>query len=431
MRENKLNINFELLDAEQLADLLRKMYGTVLSKYGKEYSKSGMINLRAGISRYLQQPPHKRTLDIMNDRQFLQANKVFTGRLRDNKEKGLDTSKPRQPIQQHDLENLFKNYFTPGIEKLDTQVLVHKVFFDVVYYTGRRAKEGLRELSKNSFIVKKGSDGKQYIEITFNEKTKKNQGDDTSASSRSLHNNHHIISEQEGNVLCPVKSFKNYIALLNPDCNAFFQYPTRNRNAYQNACIGKNSLGEMMKEISKVAKLSTIYTNHSIRKTTATALYRSGFGLKEIAHVTKHKNIDSLKHYVDGPTYEDKKNYNEALLKYAEHEKNVPQGVTTSGTKRKLDEGQDLTKKKITKETNPIAPANCQIEENTPKIPTNIPAENSLVPMYQEDTNTIENTEVVVPLSNQQNVVNTLRQAQNLFQNATFTNCNITFQMPK
>ena len=98
-----------------------------------------------------------------------------------------------------------------------------------------------------------------------------------------------------------------------------------------------------------------------------------------------------------------------------------------SGTKRKLDEGQDLTKKKITKETNPIAQANCQIEDNTPKISTNIPAENSLVPMYPEDTNTIENTEVVIPVSNQQNIVNTLRQAPNLFQNATFTNCNITF----
>ena len=61
----------------------------------------------------------------------------------------------------------------------------------------------------------------------------------------------------------------------------------------------------MMSEISKKANLSKIYTNHQIHKTTVTAMHRSGYSLKEI-NVTKHKNLDSLKHYVDGPTYEDK-----------------------------------------------------------------------------------------------------------------------------
>ena len=119
-------------------------YGTVLSKKGAEYSKSGLINLRAGLNRHLQDPPHMRTLDLMNDRVFLQANKVFTGRLRDNKEKGNDKSKPRVAIDQEDLETLFKNYFTPAMQTLDTYVLVQKIFFDIIYYTGRRGKEGLR-----------------------------------------------------------------------------------------------------------------------------------------------------------------------------------------------------------------------------------------------------------------------------------------------
>ena len=137
-----MDVNFEQLPPENLADILRKLYGTVLSGKGNEYSRSGLINLHAGLNRYLQDPPHKRTLDLMNDQMFLQANKVFTGRLRDNKEKGLDISKPRQSIDQMDLENLFKNYFTPGIQNKNTQVLLEKVFFDILYYTGRRGKEG-------------------------------------------------------------------------------------------------------------------------------------------------------------------------------------------------------------------------------------------------------------------------------------------------
>ena len=427
LRENKLSVNFELLEVEELADLLRKMYGTVLARTGKEYSKSGMINLRAGINRYLQQPPQKRILDIMNDRPFLQANKVFSGRLRDNKERGLDTSQPRQPIDQHDMEKLFREYFTPGIEKIDTQVLVHKIFFDVVYYTGRRAKEGLRELSKNSFEVKVGSDNKEYIEITFNEKTKKNQGDDTSTSKRALHNNHHIISAQD-NVLCPVKSFKTYMALLHKDCSAFFQYPSKDRNSYQNACIGKNPLGDMMKQISKYAKLSQVYTNHQIRKTTATALYRSGFGLKEITHVTKHKNIDSLKHYVGGPTYEDKKSYNDALLKYAENSNDSQD----TAFKRKIDEGEDLTRKRIVTEKTVVAPITYKTKESTPDFHENVPEDRCLVPMYPSENESQEEKETqIIPASNQQSVVNQLRQGSHLFQNASFANCNFTFQMPK
>lgn len=59
--------------------------------------------------------------------------------------------------------------------------------------------------------------------------------------------------------------------------------------------ISKNTLGVLMKEILEKAGLSRIYTNHQIRKTTATSLHRSGFSLEQIAHVTKHKNLDSLK----------------------------------------------------------------------------------------------------------------------------------------
>ena len=207
---------------------------------------------------------------------------------------------------------------------MNTQVLVHKVFFDIVYYTGRRAKEGLRELSKNSFDVKIGSDGLEYIEITFNEKTKKNQGGDNSSSKRALHDDHHIISQMPENPLCPVKLFKTYLSLLNHHEPAFFQYPNKLMTEYKNSPIGKNILGTFMKEISEAAKLSRMYKNHCIRKTTATAMKRNGFDLNEISNVTKHKNLDSLKHYIGGPTHNDKKRYNEAMSSYATEPEEKP-----------------------------------------------------------------------------------------------------------
>ena len=115
MRENKIQVEFELLEADKLADLLRKLYGTVLSKKGTPYSKSGMINLCVGINRYLQSPLFNRIIDIMNDAQFLPANKVFTGRMRDNKEKGYNISQPRSSIDQEDMKTLFNNYFHKAV----------------------------------------------------------------------------------------------------------------------------------------------------------------------------------------------------------------------------------------------------------------------------------------------------------------------------
>ena len=203
----------------------------------------------------------------MNDAIFLPANKVFSRRMRDNKEKGYDVPKPRDSIDQEDMKKLFNDYFKPGVNSLNTQVLLHKVFFDIVYYTGRCGKEGLRELNKNSFDIKTGSDGLEFVEITFNEKSKKNQGNENSTKKRALHDDHHIISAMPGNVLCPVQSFKKYLSLLNHKENAFFQYPSKKLNGFNNAPIGKNSLGIMMKEICTAAKLSKMYTNHCIRKT--------------------------------------------------------------------------------------------------------------------------------------------------------------------
>ena len=83
---------------------------------------------------------------------------------------------PRPALEQSDVEKLFDEYFTKTVaDKLDTEVLPHEVFFDIMYYTGRRGKEGLRNLTKTSFAVKSGPDIKDYIEITFNEKSKKSQ----------------------------------------------------------------------------------------------------------------------------------------------------------------------------------------------------------------------------------------------------------------
>ena len=63
--------------------------------------------------------PHKRIIDLMHDLVFIQANKVLTWHLHDNKINGIDVSQPKDAIDKHDMQKLFNVYFLEGIIKKD------------------------------------------------------------------------------------------------------------------------------------------------------------------------------------------------------------------------------------------------------------------------------------------------------------------------
>lgn len=77
--------------------------------------------------------------------------------------------KPKVPISKADLEKLYEDYLIPGLN--DTEVLQHKIFKDLVYFMGRQAKEGLQQLQKSWFEIKKDDQGTEYVEIVVNETT--------------------------------------------------------------------------------------------------------------------------------------------------------------------------------------------------------------------------------------------------------------------
>ena len=92
--------------------------------------------------------------------------------------------------------------------------------------------------------------------------------------------------------------------------------------------------------------------------------------LNEIQNVTKHKNLDSLKHYISGPTYTEKQNYNEALLKHSEND--TTQDETPP--KKQYNKAKSDFKTKTAKPT---------MGAKTPVMPQkpNIDSENCLVPV--------------------------------------------------
>ena len=66
---------------------------------------------------------------------------------------------------------------------------------------------------------------------------------------------------------------------------------------YDNMVFGEFTLGKKMKVISQQARLSVIYTSHSIRATGVTIFDRSAFEVRHIMSVSGHRSKSSLKSY--------------------------------------------------------------------------------------------------------------------------------------
>lgn len=169
--------NFKQMDKEVLAETLKLFYPSARQRNGDRCLKQALINLRSGLNRHLSLPPFNRPWNLMHDKEFHLANKVFAGNLREQKEQGLDVTRHKPPLPKGDIETAFKNYFEPHWDN-DPKCLQLKVYFDLGYYMGRRAKEKLRELKKEHFRFSKTPEGREYVELIINEATKKSQGDD-------------------------------------------------------------------------------------------------------------------------------------------------------------------------------------------------------------------------------------------------------------
>ena len=121
------------------------------------------------------------------------------------------------------------------------------------------------------------------------------------------------------------KALKLYLSKLNPKCESFFQYPRKNWSFednvwYEARPVRVNSLDSMMKNISEVASLPQLYTNHSVRATAMTLQSYAGIPNRRIMAISGHRSEQSLAHYNTRPSTSQVRNLSEVL----------PQSLVTS-----------------------------------------------------------------------------------------------------
>lgn len=231
-------------------------------------------------------------IDIIEDADFRQSSEVFTAQCVHLKKMGLAKVQHKQEINQSDMSLL---YSSGVLSTSSPKSLQRKVFFEVMLYLCRRGRENLRTLEKTSFKVEKYPDGKKYVALAKDELTKNHRVNDECHEGG-------VIVETNG-INCPVNSFLVYLSKLNPSCKFFFQRPKPKENAterspwYDNQVLGVKSLETMMRNISKDANLTSIYTNHCIRVTCITLLDGAGVEARHIMSVSGHRCESSIRSY--------------------------------------------------------------------------------------------------------------------------------------
>ena len=295
LSENGLSDQIETMPVRFLSKYLQYYYYKLKKNDGGCFSPSTLKGIRAGIQRYLTSPEVNRRINIMKDKEFDRANGVLrslVGKWLKSGNKGKQFS-GIQPTDQSKIMNYF--------DRSTPVILQQEVWFLIVYHFGLRGRELLASFTKDMFQINSDSDGFKYIEIRCDLLSKNVKA---SLSQKEYENlrSARIYENREEPRKCVVKCFEMYLEKI-PEGNSYlFPMPRKSFSNQEWYCdkknVGKNGLSVMMKNISKDANLSYIYTNHCIRVTTISNLSRQGYSAEEISSVSGHKNASSVQRYV-------------------------------------------------------------------------------------------------------------------------------------
>ena len=180
------DINILSYSPSELGSMLCGFFGSVKTKNNQNYSKSGLISIRAGIQRFLKD--NNSIINITIDREFSKSNLLLEGLKKEMKRNGEDRTKHKTAISQDDIQ---KMYDTRNLNNTDPVGLQRKIFFELSLHCGRRGKEGLRELRKESFQFT-GEGESLKAELKYNEVDKNHQGGGDNREKEKQQVDHHI-----------------------------------------------------------------------------------------------------------------------------------------------------------------------------------------------------------------------------------------------
>lgn len=293
LTEKEEDPQFENYSPSELNVVLSSFYLDTRTSDGHMYKTSSLENFRYGLNRHLKAPPHLKTFDIIKDTEFLSSNEIFKTVMSELKTLGKGDVQHYPAIEECDIHKLYSSIHMSTATPCG---LLNKVQMDIRLYFCRRGLENIPEMTKDTFIVDVNPNtGVKFVKKSRDELVKNRRYNEKE-------NFGGFMTENKDSPLCPVTSFEKLLSKLHPDNNRLWQRPkdTFSDNDsvwYTKQGLGRDSISSFMTKLSKACNLSKIYTNHSIRATGTTALFKNNFADSQIMAVTGHISVNSLAVY--------------------------------------------------------------------------------------------------------------------------------------
>ena len=286
----------------ELCEWLCKFVSETCKGDGKEYTPRSIYLLLAGLQRHIRKLNPTTDINIFQDIAFKPLKNVCDAVFKQLHSKGIGTETKVTPaLSQTEEDKLWET----GVINLDSPTgLLRAVFF----YNGKNfcLRGGIEhrnlkisQLQRESVMIKGKSMG-SYVYCEHG--SKNNQG---GFASLSLQNK--IVRQHESTSLrCHVKILDKYLAVIPPDAkenDVFYLKPVSKLSAdpsspwFTKSPIGKNRLGEMLKEMCRDPGIAGNYTNHSLRAYGATTLFQAGCSEKLLQQRTGHRSLEALRQY--------------------------------------------------------------------------------------------------------------------------------------
>lgn len=253
------------------------------------------MSLRAGLHRHITQPPVSRTLNIIADPIFTQANHALKSACQRYRRAGGKKPAHKQSISDEDRAKI-NSYLLNW--KSSPVTLQQAVWFVLCLQFGRRGREGWRELKTTSFCIRTDERNKRYVTESSTEISKNHQG---TGRYSGLEFDEGARMYECSEALNPVEVYEFYTSKLDPSSPCLFQQTVKHPSQqqwYTGRCMGKNTLNNIMPTISAAAGTSVRYTNHCVRATTVNLLADKDVDTRTIKSITKHKAAASLESYL-------------------------------------------------------------------------------------------------------------------------------------
>ena len=280
---------------DQLDYWLSKFVVEAKNKNGESYPPNTLYGICCGLMRYVRDLHPE--VNFFKDPQYAGFRKTLDGEMKRLRSLGLGVKrKQAEPITVEEESSLWDHGLLGDHSPqslLDTMIYLCGVHFAL------RSGQEHRSLQITQIDLVQPTDGEPYLVYVENF-SKNNAGGLSHRKVQPKQVEHHANTANPSR--CLVKLYQKYISHRPTDVpsKAFYLTPLKKPQGnvwYTKIPVGHNTLSKTVKRLCAAAGIEGYKTNHSLRVTAATRLFKSGVDEQLIMSRTGHRSIEGVRTY--------------------------------------------------------------------------------------------------------------------------------------